>query len=112
MKKFIVIFLTFLFVPLSASAETLDEKVARNTANCLAGHVATNSSMYQSGETSKYLAVLEKAVGSENTAKYFEDAVKKLKSAVRMLGSTPAEEGAFLIKKFCPAVDQIINRGK
>ena len=91
-----------------AYAEDLNEKVARNAANCLTGHVATNSAAFQAGDTSKYVFLIEEILGSAKASSAIQDASQKLDSAVRMLGSTKKEEGEFLISKFCAAINEII----
>lgn len=104
-----LIFIVLAVFSIATYAETLNEKVARNAANCLAGHAASNSPEYQSGETSKYIFLIESIEGSKTAAATIESSLQKVKSAVRMLGSTPKEEGQFLIKKFCPSIDEIIS---
>ena len=91
-------------------AETLNEKVARNAANCLTGHIATNSAMYQSGEASKYLLLVKTIVGDKQAIPLVKKAADNLKSSVQMMGGSTKEEGAWLIKTFCPAVDKIIDK--
>jgi len=103
---------TFIILLLSCSgalAETLNEKVARNAANCLTGHIATNSAMYQSGEASKYLLLVKKIVGDKQAVPLIQKSADNLKSSVQMMGGSTKEEGAWLIKTFCPGVDKIIN---
>ncbi|MBQ0761125.1 MAG: hypothetical protein KBT72_15825 [Zhongshania sp.] len=104
-----LIFLLLAVFSIASYAETLNVKVARNAANCLAGHAASNSPEYQSGKTSKYISLIESIQGSKAGAATIESSVQKVKSTVRMLGSTPQEEGQFLIKKFCPSIDEIIS---
>jgi hypothetical protein len=108
MKLSIFLFLA-LFSAVSNS-ETLNEKVARNAANCLAGHAASNSEYFKAGKTSEYIYLIEGIQGSEAAAETIEGAINKVKSAVRILDSSPKEEGEFLIQKFCPAIDEIINK--
>jgi len=109
MKK-IATSIVLLLLANSANAETLNEKVARNAANCLVGHIATESSKYQSGQTSEYIQLIESILGSEAGYSVIESSNKKLNSAVRMLGSSKTEEGSFLISKFCPSIDQILEK--
>jgi len=97
------------FICTQAFAESLNEKVARNASNCLVGHIATKSDKFQSGKTSEYIFLIEQILGSEKASEAIKESEKKLNSAVRMLGSSKKEEGSFLIKQFCPAVDEIVS---
>jgi hypothetical protein len=108
--KLVIFILCFISIP--SKAESLNEKVARNAANCLTGHMATNSDDFQSGKTSKYTFLIEDILGSSNGMNAVKLAQKKLDSAISMLGSTKAEEGTFLINMFCPSIDKIIAEKK
>ena len=77
-------------------AETLNEKVARNAANCLTGHIATNSPMYQSGNTEKYLLLIKKILGDKQAIPEVKKAAEYLKASVQMMGGSTKEEGAWL----------------
>lgn len=110
MKHFIIfIAISILLLPPQAYPETLNEKVARNAANCLVGHITTNSKKYQSGKTSKYMLLIEKTVGPEQVMTVIEEATNNFKASVRFLGSDIQEEGQWLKDTFCPGVDSILN---
>jgi len=100
------------FISLHSQAESLNEKVARNAANCLTGHVAINSEAFQSGKTAEYIFLIESILGSSKAVNVIKASNKKLDSAIRMLGSTKKEEGNFLVNQFCPAIDEIIANKK
>ena len=105
-KIFIAVNLALIFTT-STSAETLYEKVARNAAHCLAGHVATNSAEYQSGETGKYLLLIESIVGAEQVMPLVQKSFKTLKHSVSTLGSSVNKEGKWLVQTFCPEINDI-----
>lgn len=92
-----------------ALSETVNEKVARSAANCLVGHSAAKTEKQSSGETSGYISLIESILGSDGAAREIRGATDKLDTAVRLLGSTHKEEGHFLIQKFCPGVDQVLQ---
>lgn len=104
----LLIFLLISFTGLHA--ETLNEKVARNTANCLTGHIATNSPMYQSGDIGKYLFLIKKILGDKQAISAIKKTAENLKASVQMMGGSTKEEGAWLIKTFCPGVNKILNK--
>ncbi len=103
-------FSILLFACSNSLAETLNEKVARNAANCLTGHIATNSAMYQSGEAGKYLLLVKKIVGGKRAIPLIKKSADNLKSSVNIMGGSTKEEGAWLIQTFCPGVDELLNK--
>lgn len=112
MKHLALVIVLATFTSVKVNAESLNEKVARNAANCLIGHAATESEKYQSGETSRYILLIEQILGSEKGLLLIKETSDSLASAVRMLGSTNQEEGSFLISEYCPGVDKIISQSK
>lgn len=95
----------------SVYAEALDAKVARNAANCLAGHVATKSEKYQSGDAAKYLYLISKILGDEKAVVEVKKASNNIiKASVKMMGGNVNDEGAWLVKTYCPGVDGILAK--
>jgi len=94
----------------SVRAETLNEQVARNAANCLAGHIAVNSAEYQSGESGKYLLLIKSRVGDEQVMPLVKKSADNLKASVEIFGGTTQEEGSWLIQEYCPAINDILEQ--
>ena len=108
MFRALILATIFLVISERSYCETLNEKVARNAVNCLAGHIASESQKFKSGATSQYIIFAENILGSEKTASEIKNALDKVNTAVRMLGSSKKDEGIFLVSQFCPAIDEII----
>ena len=94
----------------SVYAEALDIKVARNAANCLTGHIATKSKKYQSGHSAEYLHLIRKILGDTKATEEVKKAANNLKTSVQMLGGNVKDEGAWLVKTYCPRVDEILAK--
>ena len=110
-KTTLIIFFIFIASAFHTTfAESLNEKVARNAANCLTGHIATNSPMYQSGEAGKYLLLIKKILGSEKAMSEVKKSANNLKASVKLMGSNSQTEGKWLIQNFCPGVNAILNK--
>jgi hypothetical protein len=109
MNRLLITTLLCLVVSAPNIAENLNEKVARNAAHCLTGHVAINSEKYQSGKTSSYLLLIERTVGTENVEKYITASIEKLKTSIRVLESSKNDERKSLVKKFCPEIDSMLD---
>lgn len=111
MRKFIFFLLISTTITSnSVLAETLDEKVARNAANCLVGHIATNSKKYQSGDSAQYLLLIKSIVGDEKTSQIVKKSATNLKSSIQLIGGSSQNEGAWLIKTYCPSVDDLLAK--
>lgn len=109
MKNFkTLVVLSALTLSLPAQAESLDEQVARNAARCLVGHIATGSSEYQSGETVKYLLLIEEAVGPDEVFDFVAGLIERLGESIRLFGGSTEEEGQWLKATYCPGVDEIL----
>ncbi len=108
MKKYLL--LALLIVSQNCFAETIEEKVARNTANCFIGHKAIRSKADQSGENLKYLELITKLVGIEATKKLVLKTSDNLKFAVFALGTSNQIEGTALVKEYCPQIDALLKK--
>ncbi len=101
-----------LFLSFFSSAETLNDKVARNAANCLVGHAALKTEDYLTKQTDKYIELIEEIQGKSKGADTMKASIHNLKIAIDTLGSTKNEEANFLINKFCPPIDKIVSSRK